>query len=57
MTLDGAEVVAYALATITAVIAAVRNDWFPKVQKLALAVAFASFGFFLSVAQALSVSK
>jgi hypothetical protein len=57
MNITGAEVVAFVLATITAFVAAIRDDWFPKVQKLALAVAFASFGFFLMVAEAFKISK
>jgi len=57
MDLSGAEVVAFALSAVTAFIAAVRNDWLPKVEKLALAVCFAAIGLLLAVAGSISVSK
>jgi hypothetical protein len=45
-----AVIVALFLASaVTALIAAVREDWIPKVNKLALAVCFAASAFFLQV--------
>lgn len=41
---ETAVLVLFALSAVTAFIAAVREDWVPKVQKLALAVAFAASG-------------
>jgi hypothetical protein len=57
MNITGAEVVAFAAAAVTAFIAAVRNDWFPKVEKVALAVCFAAVGFFLMVASHFNIGK
>jgi hypothetical protein len=39
--------IAYGAAAITALVAAFREDIWPKVQKLALAVAFAAIGFLI----------
>jgi hypothetical protein len=41
------EVILFAASAVTALIAAVRNDWLPKVEKLALAVCFAATAFVL----------
>lgn len=42
-----AEVVLFAASAVTALVAAVRNDWLPKVEKLALAVCFAAMAFLI----------
>lgn len=42
-----AEVVLFAAAAVSALVAAVRNDWLPKVEKLALAVCFAATAFLI----------
>ena len=42
-----AEVILFAASAVSALIAAVRNDWIPKVEKLALAVCFAATAFLL----------
>ena len=57
MNITGAEVVLFVLATISATIAAFRADIFPKVETLALAVAFAAAAFFLEVAHHFSITK
>jgi uncharacterized membrane protein len=44
-----AEVVLFAASVVSAALAAFRNDILPKVEKLALAVAFAATAFLLSV--------
>ena len=41
---DTAVFVLFVLSAVTALIAAVREDWVPKVQKLVLAVCFAATG-------------
>jgi hypothetical protein len=57
MDLSGAEVVAFVLSAVTAFIAAVRNDWLPKIEKLALAVCFAAIGLLLAVVGHIAISK
>jgi hypothetical protein len=57
MSFSGAEVVLFALSAVTALVAAVRNDWLPKVEKVALAVCFAASAWLLSVANHISVGK
>jgi len=42
-----AQIVLFAASAVSALIAAVRNDWLPKVGKLALAVSFAATAFLL----------
>jgi hypothetical protein len=57
MDISGASAIAFAVAAISAGIAAFRNDIFPKVEKVALAVCFAAIGFLLLVVDSLSVAK
>jgi hypothetical protein len=44
-----AVVVLFAASAVSAFIAAIREDWIPKVHKLALAVAFAATAFLVQV--------
>jgi hypothetical protein len=47
------EVILFAASAVTALIAAVRNDWLPKVEKVALAICFAATAFLLQFFQRL----
>jgi hypothetical protein len=53
MNVNLAEVVLFAASAVTALIAAVRNDWLPKVEKVALAICFAATAFLLQFFQRL----
>jgi apolipoprotein N-acyltransferase len=57
MDISGAAALSFAVATVSAAIAAFREDIFPKVQKVALAVAFAALGFLLLVVDKLALVK
>jgi len=57
MDISGAAALSFAVATVSAAIAAFRDDIFPKVQKVALAVAFAALGFLLLVVDKLALVK
>jgi len=57
MDISGAAAIAFVVSAVSAFIAAFRDDFFPKVQKLALAVAFAATGFLLLVVDRLALLK